>query len=566
MSLNLKESFDSIKSATLGDFKLSQVGSWIQKHTKLAGKPVSFVNREYQERILQSEAPTLVVKKCSQVGLSELIIRRNLALCDIIDGFKIIHTLPAAMFASKVTQTRIDPIIEGSRRLTNNLHRGTDSSSIKRFGNSHLYITGTYTVNDVISTPADLISVDELDFSDIDNVENLQSRLTASDYRWWSYISTPTLPDFGIDAKYSVSKRHENFCKCKHCNMWYSPDYLKHARIPGFSGELLSVTDKDLASIRWQEAQYYCPHCGKPADLSANHRSWVCENPDDNFLSDGFQISPTDAPNIISAADLVLWSTGFKRKANFVNYHLGQVMLDAASGLNETDIIVMQEVGKQSLTGYTVFGLDLGTTCHLIVSKSSGMGRMTVTHKYTIDYKVLEDELLRLIKIHRPTAIVSDTQPYIETVHRLQQKIPNLFGAMYINGNGLEPFRVIEKKSDETKSVLEQRQVNINRSVAFNILMDDIRESKIGLAFGVTDDTLTEHLTDMKRKARSEGTRGAVSDDSETLEYRWVKTKGNDHFHHALLYCHIASQMTQHRNISGGGLGCLMGSFRLTNS
>lgn len=563
LKLNLIDSLDRVKAATINQYGLSDMAEWIQKHLRLQGRPISFDGREYQKRILESTAPTVVVKKCSQVGLSELMLMRNLALMIILDGFKIIHTLPTAVFAQKVMKTRVDPLIQGSDLLSSRLNRDLDNASVKNFGNSFLYLSGTNTDNAVISVPADAISVDELDFSDLAQVEKLQSRLTASAYRWWSFVSTPTVPLFGIDNQFQASKRHYNFCKCVHCNKWFYPSYLEHLKIPGYTGDLLKITKQDLGTLRWREAEYLCPYCNKPVDLSIEHRDWVVENPLDKFESDGFQVSPTDAPKIISGSDLVLWSTRFSRKVNFVNYHLGLVQEDEDSGLNNQDLELMTNVGRHSLHGFKVFGLDIGTVCHLTVGVTNGQGKLTVIDLIPIHYTQLEEELQRLIRIYRPVTIVSDSQPYVETIHRLQQKIHNLYGSVYITSKNLAPFTVIDKAEDTQKTILPVRQVNVNRNFSLNALMSDIRAGNIGIKEGLSEyGTFCNHLKDMKRAASSAAIFTGDAN-TEADSYAWVKTTGNDHYHHSLLYTHVASQMVHHLPQSGGGLPVFLSTFRL---
>ena len=561
--ISLSDSFSRLKAAS-DEASSGSVEDFILRHMRLGGRRISFVKREYQQRILQSEARTIAVKKCSQVGISELMLLRNLAMMCLREPFNIIHALPTFAFAQKVTKTRIDPLIQGSAYLSSRINKTLDNASVKQIGHSFLYVNGTHggSNTNVISTPSDSICVDELDFCNQEMVANLQSRLTASNWRGWTYVSTPTIPNFGIDAKFNVSKRYFNYCKCNHCNQWFLPKYLDHVRIPDFSRDLLSISAADLASVRWQEAKLYCPNCGKEPNLLPQYREWICENPLDNFEADGFMISPMDAPQIISPSDLVSWSTRFKNKNMFVNFHLGEAAESADAGLNETDLQNMERVGTRPLVGFRVFGLDMGATCHLVVGVTDGQGRLNVVGLHQIRYTELDDKLATLINLHRPTMIVADSQPYTETIHRLQQKIPNLYGSVYVNSRNMEAFKVVDREEDKQKSLLDVRQVNVNRNLALNLLMADIRDNKVGVVQCSELPTFESHLTDMKRQSQSLAAFGGEADDAEPDSYVWVKTSGNDHYHHALLYAHVASQMTQHLPQGRGALLPFVGHFR----
>lgn len=553
----LRQSVQTSASVGLEEF--------IVRNLRLRGRHISFRKREYQQRILQSDARMLVVKKCSQIGISELMMLRNLARMCMREPYTVIHTLPTASFAQKVAKTRFDPLIQGSPYLSSRISKALDNASVKQIGHSFLYLNGTYggSNTNVISVPADEIVVDEYDFSDMEVVANLQSRLTASTWRGWTYVSTPTLPNYGVDAKFQVSKRYYCYCKCEHCNHWFVPKWLDHARIPGFNRDLLSVTAEDLARIRWQETQLHCPNCGKVPSLLPERREWICENQMDNYEADGFMISPMDAPEIISPADLVSWSTRFKNKSMFINFHLGETAESSETGINEADLLRMREVGKTPLYGFKVFGLDMGTTCHLVVGVTDGNGRLNVVELHAIRYTDLEYELPRLVARHNPTAIVADSMPYTETIHRLQQNFNNLYGSVYVSSKNMEAFRVIDREEDKGRSLLDLRQVNVNRNFALNILMDDIRSGKIGVVG--TDDVVTfeAHLQDMKRQGSTRSAFDGEGEGAEPDSYVWVKTTGNDHYHHALLYCHVAAQMAHHLPQGRIALPPFISSFRV---
>ena len=92
-------------------------------------------------------------------------------------------------------------------------------------------------------------------------------------------------------------------------------------------------------------------------------------------------------------------------------------MADNDSGISEADLDLMEQVGSLPASGFRVFGLDMGTECHLTVGVTDGQGKLTVIEKHRLDYRTVEEDLNRLIARHRPTTILADSQPYVETIH-----------------------------------------------------------------------------------------------------------------------------------------------------
>jgi len=99
---------ERLRAMVLTRFTASQVPDWLMKHTKIAGRPFSFKNHEYQETILRDSSQEKVIIKPSQVGLSEISVRAALALVNIISPYNIAYTLPTAGFAGTFAKTRCD--------------------------------------------------------------------------------------------------------------------------------------------------------------------------------------------------------------------------------------------------------------------------------------------------------------------------------------------------------------------------------------------------------------------------------------------------------------------------
>ena len=213
----LLDSLAVIEDSVNAVFDQNRAAEWICAHTKLNNRPFSFKDHEYQERILQSEATEKVVRKCSQVGISEMSVRVSLAYADIMrNGFNQIYTLPTHKFAERFSKTRVDDVVRESKRLNSKLTM--DNVDVKRFGSNHIYYTGTFGDSAAISVPADMLWHDETDFSDQEILEKFTSRVTHSPFKWKFSLSTPTVGGFGIDLLFTNSRRHFNQCKCNHCN------------------------------------------------------------------------------------------------------------------------------------------------------------------------------------------------------------------------------------------------------------------------------------------------------------------------------------------------------------
>ena len=192
---------ERLRSATLNKFSVDTIPEWITTHTKIGGENYSFVDHEYQERILRDTSREVNVRKCSQVGLSETSARLALALVAVLPKYTVAYTLPTAGFAQTFMRTRVDPIIQSSPFLSELVHATTDNAEVKRFGESYLYLKGSQSSNAPISVPCDHLIHDEIDFSDPETISQYHSRITHSKYKRKTRLSTPTAPGRGIDRE-----------------------------------------------------------------------------------------------------------------------------------------------------------------------------------------------------------------------------------------------------------------------------------------------------------------------------------------------------------------------------
>ena len=113
---------DSIERASA----MGRMSSWLQKNTSLGGVAFSFKDHEFQEEIVDDRHPSMVVKKPSQVGLSELMARMMLGFLAMVRDSVCLYTAPSGPDAQTFIKSRVDPVIRGSRYLRSILVTGSD--------------------------------------------------------------------------------------------------------------------------------------------------------------------------------------------------------------------------------------------------------------------------------------------------------------------------------------------------------------------------------------------------------------------------------------------------------
>lgn len=541
-----------LRSQTTNRLSRKDLAMWITKNTYIGGRPFSFKDHEFQEKILQDTSQEIVIMKSAQLGLSEMSLRMALALVMLMpDSFAIGYTFPTASFASHYSKTRFDPIVRGSPSLRAAVRlTDLDNAESKAFGPGRfIFFKGAAVGNAAISDSLDLLIHDELDFSDPDIVGDYTSRLIHSLWKMKVKLSTPTYPGGPIDSAFQQSRRHFNFCRCDHCGERFIPSYYDHVKIPGWDKHLDEISRDNLHTINYQAAQLLCPSCFKPVSLQPEHREWVVENPTEAHIAAGYKVSPHDAPNVITLPNLIEASTSYASKAKFRQFSLGIPAADADSGLTEEDLDRISVQMAQSPFTTHVMGIDLGLTCHFMVGGLTPSGQLVVVHYERVPLKSFRERYGALKSQFRVSIVVSDIQPYTDLIMSMSEIDPNLFGARYVTRQGLEIYDVKVRDPDSDSAIEGVREISVNRNAVFDKVMSEVRPadgSESGIVIRKLEDwnLVKSHMTDMKRAS-------ATLRNGEFTSIWQKSSKGNDHFHHAVAYLWIAAQI---RGIAMGGM------------
>ena len=515
----------------------TKAAEWLSQNTTLEGRPYSFVDHEWQLGPLSSPAREIVMQKPSQVGATEMSARWILARLMLLRAYTAIYAMPSAKFAGTFAKTRLDPIIDDSEALSSAVSKTVNSSEVKQFGSSYLYLKGASVGSQAISVPCSAILVDELDFCDQEVLSLFTSRLTHSTRRHQIKLSTPTLPDFGIHAAFEATTKHYRMAKCTHCGMWSWPDFFRDVRVPGVPdfpvhGINQEVLDKFPA---YRQAWMSCPSCGKPMDFAAENREWVAKNDDLQRDRHGFHVSPFDVPKYNTPDYIIEAATKYSRKIDWMNFTLGIAVDDRDSTLSREDMVRCLIDETPSTTYSYVMGVDVGAESYCIIAAVTSQQQIIIVKIETIPLDNLVVRVKQLFTEYRCRTGVIDSQPYSETVWRLQQSNPNLFAAVYTRLKSIETHQMRTQDKDDKVGKMNLRTVNINRDRAFDVLMEEVRSGGVLKLKDANNEMWITHATDMKRVKVYQ---------NEDLVSTWKKSeKGRDHAWHATLYAWTAARL-----------------------
>ncbi len=209
----LKDFRTQVRTRFAEDSDKMSYSQWIEKNTKLKKVPFSFKGYEFQRAIVDDMSSNMSVIKCSQIGLTEVQMRKFAAFLARNIGVSGIFTLPNDDMYKRVSSTRFAPMINTEHVFNLGFDKPIRRMDLFQINQSFGYFVGNKE-SDATSINADLLFHDEVDLSDQEMLGLFQSRLQGSDYRITQGFSTPTFEGFGIDASFRASDQHEYMCKC----------------------------------------------------------------------------------------------------------------------------------------------------------------------------------------------------------------------------------------------------------------------------------------------------------------------------------------------------------------
>ena len=354
------------KEQTLGLIHAASCFHWITDNSlQLGAGPWTVKDHEYQIGWLEEDAPEQCFIKGAQIGASECNVLKTLH--GHVHGKYpqgSLYLFPTRDDVKDFSKARFDPLIEQNPFIGAYV-RSTDSQNIKRVGKGFLYLRGarsTKTVGGTKKSSSQLksISVDRVVFDEFDEMEEAmielaQYRVAHSRVKELIYLGTPTIPDYGIDAKYQSSDQRVWMLECPSCGKETSldmefPDSLKR-RIDG-------------------TAYRACIHCG--AELHPSKGRWVAQYPSKSKDLVGWWISQLNSNYVDPTAILNRYEDPpYGDLSEVMNSTLGRAYIPAENRLTRQEVLgccgVDPMLNKHE--GPTFMGVDVGRVLHTVIGQ-----------------------------------------------------------------------------------------------------------------------------------------------------------------------------------------------------
>ena len=550
---------ERIKEGANNVYNLQNLSKFVEKHIVLEGNRYTFGDRYgFQATVINDTSRVTNTVKPAQIGMTTVTMAYLLAAACTQKKFNSIYALPSASDAQKLVATKLNPLIQGSPEVKRLLDYDVDNNELKKIGNNFVFIRGTKSETAALSISADALVADEIDRCDPDTLKQFRSRLQASDLQIVKQFSTPTIEGVGISKEAETSKRYRNMAKCQCCGNVWLPSYHTDIVVPDYSGELKDITKTTIKDVKWQDAHWKCPSCGKDPQLHPSNLQWVAENPEDNYEAHTYFITPVTACLVLRPAYLVRTSTEFGTRSEWCNQVLGETSEEENEQITVSDIDSAETDLNLESSEIHYLGADMGLLCAVSIGRMTQEGQLVVVHREMVPVSVFETRRRELMKKYKCINSVHDVFPYTTEVMRITEADQNAYGAVFTTSRSPEMFTLQEKVENADEAKLNLRLLKVNRTVALDAVRDLLKERNVVMAKTEKSDTFKSHYTSLKRIQQFV---------REELQFTWEKTDGDDHMLFSLVYLMLAIKLRG--RVAGwttAGSVPIVSTYRLKNS
>lgn len=562
---------------------------WVERNRIIYGKSFSYTSvvnmvlgkrdkqlikapRPYLTQYINDQCQDKTIIKCRQSELTENEFNENTWLAATLPYTNIRHIFPTSGMALQIAKEKFDPGILHSPSIKRLIEKPYTLTSKKFINGSFYTIDGSWSDHGGRGPSSDKITFDEYE-SQNPHIEEIYSESTShSNLARRTRISTPLLPNSGIDEKYNAGCRYNwtIVCpKCKRKQVMIFPDNL----INFFEADSDDI-EKESYMKRIDNVYIGCKHCGAYINKVSPHylktSKWIAERRHLEGIKASYRITYMMLP----------WKTGkevlmkyhsFKFIHQFWNEVMGYAFVDPTAQL--TRAIFEQCIDSNYKNIYRTLGqvrnvavgVDWGLESWVVVkgnnfepnkklSKTIYVEKINSTTLREHGYEGLQtDHVKRVAEIFiffKGKVLVNDANGIgVDRNEWLIKKFPTkAWGCFYDTAeNQKQKKRVALLKPQFNK---ERRTVTVSRLIEFKSMIRMYEEIKSTIPqLSPEVETFIQHHTNIAVVK--------MVDEKTAQIFEIVGRTGPDHFAHADVYAKIGfdSLVNTERETTLGSVG-----------
>jgi hypothetical protein len=533
-------------------------GKWaVNNHIFLpsSGNYFSFEGHSYLKEPYGCDAPFQVYLKGGQVGISEMLVIKSLHDCFYRLKSGLIYYFPTFTHVLRFSKARFGPLMKANP-IFKQMVKDTNSADMKQVGNCMLHFFGLRGALGAKSTPADKLVFDEIDeVEDPMYVDMANKRLSHSEFQERVFLSTPTVPEFGIDEKFSLTDQRYRMIFCDSCHNYTNME-------EDFPESLIMTPEG---------AKRVCVKCKRELNMDNPKNQYVAKYPGREVggrPAVGYCISQLHS-NIVNMDDIWNEYLTTKYPQDFWNQRIARAYIEVQNRLEVAHVIALcgSHGMEQKSDVPCCIGVDVGPkTHHVVVGRKEYGGTVKILWfgetKPNSNTNANEawNDLEEIVKRYQGYVVIDGLPEPKKALNFTQQHPYQAWACFYSNS----PTTGMRWDDD-------QKKITVYQSMAMDSSHGMLQDGKVVLPR--KSDLVTEfakHCHNVARKKIEDEKTGSVYN-------KWIKT-GEDHYRKAFSYMVLAMERTPESKFSdnrdyswvenvdysgGGDVGDLAGSYAM---
>lgn len=487
----------------------------------------NFDHHPWLREMHDSKFPSNVGQKSAQVGFTEAVMNICFYTLDV-KKMDVLYVLPNTRpDATDFSSGRFDKALELSPHLQT-MFSDVKNVGHKRAGYANMYIRGSNSRSQLKSIPVGLLILDEVDEMNQENIPLAKQRLAGQLSRFDWEISTPTVPEHGINLSFKDSTQDHFYFKCPSCSRSIELKYP----------ESLVIVGEHRNDERYHDTHLICYEC----KATLHHEDKI------NFLKNGwwqssfpgrttrgFYINQLYSMNLHPEIQALAYFDSLKNEfaeQEFYNSNMG--LTHTVAGARITDEMIQSCIGSHRMidyanTGIITMGVDIGKVLHVTINDWQLHGRVgmdvntyaTARNLYHGEVKNFE-QLDQLMQDFFIAFCVVDAEPDTRDALRFANRhYGRVRLCRYTNG----------LMGRQTTLKDDNLVINVDRTSWLDQSLGRFKKGTITLPI----DTFFEFKEHVKAPLRV-----PQRDKNGNPIARYVNGNKADHYAHSLNYCEIA--------------------------